>query len=419
MEPAGIANGQQPVVARETPGARTATGARRLNAAFARQCASVIVAASALLMQAPLTWSQVDVIHTVTVQIPETKRDGRPWDSVVLAAPFRGSDGVKPDILICVSSENVQKQCAAICQDRERVPETCAPTCRDSFTCTGRLEPNGVLAQSWIDVEIIDVDYKENDPVATIRVPEPRLYTREPFEFKPRPQWPFRIQFQITRQTAYFGPFRGGQLTIPRKPPPPSAPQAPAPSTDRLTPSMIETALAAAGLRDANNCTGEDKFFPEGPAFLQGRKHKQWYELATLALSLDDVDLQRRMLAQIKTRIKATDPSDDEYEVIFENRILTQVQGRLERDMLLKRALAEVIQEFAIAVLTKGLDRYAGFPAGGLSRTMIEEWIYGQLATDYLTDRAFDLILGDRSISAECALNELAKRGFMREVALR
>jgi hypothetical protein len=381
------------------------------------------------------------VIEGFTVGVPHAPND-ESWDTAVgsvlrfFVAGARGLKNIQPDVLVCMESDHLPATCAPVCDDADWSTEAKA------YICSQPIGPGGVLNEPDLRVLVREVDFGEpRRVIASFRVEDAAdCVPTCAIELESnRTVW---IQFQFKMDPNYTPPYRPAPPagfpapeTIPTATPGSSGGTFPSPAPLRVPAAGTETGrtapVPAAGgggstrrpptaaelgaaleLRDADNCVGADTFFPEdrvlGPSPLGQQLGpdlaSRSYQMAAFATAISDPGVKQAVLAAIQLRL-----GDDAFFGV-----MTQVIGNVQASRALVAAYQETAKDIVQRVVAQGSDRIQ--PSSGLALAVadVDRWILGELQTGDLVSRAIDLLFdGSRSVSAECALNELARDGFV------
>jgi hypothetical protein len=205
-----------------------------------------------------------------------------------------------------------------------------------------------------------------------------------------------------------------------------SAPTAPAPTVPATAPALggaatprLPTAAeidAILNLRDANACTGSDAFVPPGTAFVDSplgqqlgpARAAQLYQMAAFAMAIADPAVKAKVLSAIQSRV-----GDDAFFGA-----MTQVIGDVQQSRALVAAYQALAQNVVSRITATGLDRLLTPPRAAVAD--VGTWILKMLTSDALVSDAVGMMAaGPSGLSAECALNELAKNGFAATIGAR
>lgn len=195
-----------------------------------------------------------------------------------------------------------------------------------------------------------------------------------------------------------------------------TAPPAPAPTTALARPSPTGGAAstpapvprspaaidASLGLRDQDNCVGNDMFFPQNPSTTVGGP--QLYQAAAFATTIPDATVKTNVFNAIRSKV-----GDDAFYTVMSG-LATSVQ----QSQALVAAFSNTTGYVAQRIVSQGLDKLLSPPVPSTSiPPAVGSWILKKLATPPLVSTAVDMMFaGSKPLTAECTLNELAKEGF-------
>jgi hypothetical protein len=195
---------------------------------------------------------------------------------------------------------------------------------------------------------------------------------------------------------------------------PATAPALGGAATPRLpTAAEIDAIL---NLRDANACIGSDAFVPPGTAFVDSplgqqlgpARAAQLYQMAAFAMAIADPAVKAKVLSAIQSRV-----GDDAFFGA-----MTQVIGDVQQSRALVAAYQALAQNVVSRITATGLDRLLTPPRAAVAD--VGTWILKMLTSDALVSDAVGMMAaGPSGLSAECALNELAKNGFAATIGAR
>ncbi len=374
-------------------------------------------------------YEPTEIIERVTVGVPGAPNGGQ-WDTVLGGLFSLNLKNIQPDVLVCMESRNMPGTCSAICEDTDWSNELNAYVCSQPFGPSGF----GGLIEPDLRVLVRETDRGvPNQTIASFRVEDPRAcdpYCTLQLD-QERAIW---ISFQLRPVARYGGRRRPAPAMLsPRESVPEATPSHPgnAPATPSTpnssfppagspnagggapaaaalrTPEGIDARL---GLRDSDNCTGSDSFYP--PSALDqtaiGRQlgpdqAARMYQMAAFALSISDTDVTRPLiLNEIRARV-GTDAFID------------AMTAMLNSPTRLLSAYQDVAADIAFRVVAGGLDTVMQKPPSAI-RPDVDRWILQRLQPA-LISRAVDLMAsGPRPLTAECTLNQLAKEGLTETV---
>lgn len=304
-----------------------------------------------------------------------------------------------PDIVTCVGPEGGRMVCSDECPDFDWQNET--------KQCWTALGPQGVAVPNTgrLRVQAWDIDVTTRQLMADgmIDASNPCVrFSDVPCEI-PMERGLFVLTFEAPRFTA----LREGAPGTP----PPSLGAGGAPPAARVPPSAaaIDDAL---GLRDGDNCTGADQFMPQGTAFARSAVAQQLgpdqsnrlYQAVAFAMSVTDQTTKQAVMSAIQSKV-----SDDAYYGA-----MTLVAGDLQQSRSVFAGYQSVAGALVGKVTSQGLDRLLPQPKTAAALVPdVDRWILKRLATPALVADAVNMMFGGpQTISAECALNQLAKDGF-------
>jgi hypothetical protein len=395
-----------------------------------------LVAVAEAAAQTPARTLQVDLQSIQINRVPPPpKGTGDYWDGSIVGNLFLGSvTGIYPDIEICLR-RGAASQCRRVCVNAQLYePEEASDPNIKPTVCKievdGRLPiaritevPGGQPAREHFNLDVI-----VNEFDSTLNN-EPRRHMGA-FALKPADQPPLltapenctqsqpcKISIPTKNGTfvASFATTVSGVLGTPPRtstststgggvPPPPPRPTAP----------TVDEALR--DLRDADNCVGTDEFFPRPQGTVFGRwlrrmiwgessETDQYYQLAGLVAAIPDPTVRASVQQRVINRVEREGGSETVY---------LSVVADLESSQAWHEAFKYVGEQFVGKLISKGLDKL--LPQSRSLQGDFERWVYKKLATDKLKDEAIDLLFRDSTLTSECVMNELAKRGFREEV---
>ncbi len=341
------------------------------------------IVAVALALAPTAAAAQYKVIEKIWVKVPDRKPNGNLWDPEIGGVFVFRLRAYMPDVRVCIEST--------------QVPKTCGEICEDSKECVARL---GVLLDPPARVRIVDIDPDGEELIAEKDLPNPQACQPCSFDM---PGGRLELRVDVVERRAYLGPLRGS-VGVPR----PTAAMPPAagdvPSTGM---SAADIAAALAGLRDRDHCVGSDRVFPSGTMMLRGRalllgdKFDRYYQLGAFAAAIPDPRVQQMVLQQIRSSV-----GDDQYDNLFVPIIWSDVQNSRQ----LSDAFVDATGQVAQMLISKKLDLF--LPASVRERLpeFLRRWMMDRLSGP----RVHDLVNGiaNFDVSAECAMNELAKQAF-------
>jgi len=349
---------------------------------------------------APKRARNVTVISGVTVGVPDPP-DGKGWDTAIAGILTFNWKNIQPDVRVCLESPHVPLRCTAICQDADWSDK------RNAYVCAQPTGPAGLLLERDLHVVVEEMDPGSKRQVAEFPIKDPALCKPCTFETKGGTLW---IEFEFASVPTYTGPFRVTRGTIP---PPPALPpahpssgkSAPPPPAQRPTRADIEQGLA--DLRAKDNCVGPDHYFPDGtldtrPTLVNGVPDgggTTLYHLAAFATAINDPQAQQLVLAKIKEKMKDEDLYLNVFSVMMQNTARSNQLHGAYRDVT-----THVAKEIAAKFLPT-LQPETLIPD-------VERWLLKRL-TDSAAEHAVDLMFSNSTLTPECALNELAKEGFI------
>jgi heterokaryon incompatibility protein Het-C len=381
------------------------------------------------------------VITGVSVGVPGAP-NGASWDTALSSAlgffvsGTQGLKNIQPDIMVCTESTNVPQTCTPICDDADWSLEL------NAYVCTQPLGPSGFGALTEPDLRVwvreADRGIPETD-IAKFRVEDPKACN--PFcSLDLDPDRSIWIRFDIKPVLRYGGRRRPRPAILPPAETVPVAkPSAsvstkatttPGPgsttttnssssSTSSTSASMRTSAAASPlrtaeeidyrlALRDADNCSGADAFYPSNPpSSLTGAQRVQLYQLAAFSMAITDAAAKQAVLNAIRMRV-----GDDAFYTAMTSVIADPLQSQA-----LLTAYQNTARNVVQQITANGLASL--FPAPRPPSALlpdVDRWILSRLSSPTLVSSAVDLMAGARPITAECTLNELAKQGFIAAV---
>lgn len=393
-------------------------------------CLVTLVAVAEAAAQTSPRTLQVD-LQSITINRVPKPPAGDYWDGSIVGNLFLGSvTGIYPDIEICLR-RGAASQCRRVCVNAQLYePEEAADPNIKPTVCKievdGRLPiaritevPGGQPAREHFNLDVIVNEFDStlnNEPRRHMGAFALKPADQPPLLTAPEnctPSQPCKISIPTKNGTfvASFATTVSGVLgTLPRTstststgggvPPPPPRPTAP----------TVDEALR--DLRDADNCRGPDQFVsvPVGTTLWKSLSRFLWgpseaddyYALASLVAAIRDPDTRARVDARVRRKVEAQG-NENLYAVVVRD---------VEASRSMDAAIREVGESLAGRLIRMGLNRL--IPT--ISGAEVERWILKKLASDKLADEAIDLMFGDRNLTAECVLNELAKRGLQEEI---
>lgn len=332
------------------------------------------------------------------LQVPRPPPRQTTWDGILEVG--LNIWAVHPDIVACVSSDDGRRICADECKD--------ADTGNPARRCTQPLGPRGfrLPLTGSIRLEVWDMDPTSRQGMAAAEIPVShpclKYASAQPCEIVSPDRGSLVISFNL--------PPEGAPGRAPAPPPAPNGPSPPPPPPARVP--TLEEIDAGLGLRDADNCTGADTFFPQGTAFASsalGRqlgqdRANQLYQMAAFATAIPDQKIKQAVLSAIQSRV-----GDDAYLGA-----MAQVVVDIQQSQALARAYQTAAGDLAQRIASNGLNQLlpSSPPATSLAPS-VGSWILKRLNTPERVSQTLDLMsAGPQAISAECALNQLAREGF-------
>src|SRR5262249_19811117 len=140
--------------------------------------------------------------------------------------------------------------------------------------------------------------------------------------------------------------------------PPPSTPPGATAGSNRTgsstpTPEEIDAAL---NLRDADNCIGDDEFFPQGTVLTRSLLGQQLaqdqagrlYQMAAFSMAISDPAVKQAVLNDIRSRV-----GDDTFYGV-----MTLIIGDVNQSRALVAATQDVAKDIIGKIVNKQLDRF-------------------------------------------------------------
>ena len=154
-------------------------------------------------------------------------------------------------------------------------------------------------------------------------------------------------------------------------------------------------------LRDLDNCTGADRFYPQ-PSTTQNLA-KQAYEMAAFSLAISDDATKQAVLNAIQARV-----GDDAFFSA-----MTEVIANPLQSQALVTAYQNTAKNIGQQISSTGLTSLMTTPVPPTALpSYVDRWLASKLSSPALVSNAVNMMAGSTSITAECAINELAKQGF-------
>jgi hypothetical protein len=214
--------------------------------------------------------------------------------------------------------------------------------------------------------------------------------------------------FQPTTSAQYDGPFRGvvGVLPPPtdvmEAVPEGDAPVAPAPLAPPTLPAPptrgdIERALD--GLRDADNCSTADRWFPSYTGgFGSSLEERKRYQLALLLSAISDP----------ATRIRLRRAAEQRDTTLIDDLRFDQMMATAGWWSEVKVLGDDLLKDFLASVVSGGLSRLLPQLPSSIDQMILEK-----LTTDPLAGEAVDMLFSRQPVTAECVVNELMKQNLI------
>jgi hypothetical protein len=154
-------------------------------------------------------------------------------------------------------------------------------------------------------------------------------------------------------------------------------------------------------LRDLDNCTGADAFYP-APSATQ-LQTRQVYQMAAFSLAITDAAARQAVLNAIQARA-----GDDAFFSV-----MSDVIGNPLQSQALTTAYQNTARNIAQQIATAGLTSLMSSPVPPSAlASYVDRWLASRLSTPALVSSAVDMMAKSTSVTAECTINELAKQGF-------
>ncbi len=304
---------------------------------------------------------------------------------------------VHPDVVVCVGPEGGRGACTAECSDFEW--QNTAKRCRMPLGGAGLAVPSTarIRVQAW------DIDPAGRQLMADgfIDASNPCLRTAGvPCQID-HERGPLILSFDVP------GALSAPTASEPRSPDLPAPGRTP--GAGRVPPSTatVETSL---GLRGGDTCTGTDRYMPAGSAFAAGRAGRllgtdravRVYQVASLAMAIDNPATKTAVFNALRAAA-----GDEAYFAVMTGVVADEEQA--SRIFTGYRSIAGAV---AGRVTSSGLDSWLPRPRPATAD--VDRWIQKRLSTPALVSDAVAMMLDlSQSVSAECALNRLAKDGFV------
>jgi hypothetical protein len=299
---------------------------------------------------------------------------------------------VHPDIVTCIGPEGRQLSCSEQCSDFEHFNDS--KRCRVPFPRGAALPTTGRLrVQAW------DADPGGRNQLMAdgfINASDPCLRFREQ---------PCQIQMPNGLFVFALSPPESPPLVVVRgNPLPPEGGSAPA------GPPSAEVVDDALQLRDRDSCSGADQFMPQGSAFAQTATARQLgtdrasrvYQTASFAMAISNQATKAAVLAALRTTA-----GEQAYFAA-----LTGIVADQQQASGVFNGYQSVAGAVANRIASTGLDR--SLPRQGASAADVDGWIMKRLSTPAQISDAVTMMLDpSQNVTAECALNQLAKDGFI------
>jgi hypothetical protein len=261
-----------------------------------------------------------------------------------------------------------------------------------------------VLLEAPARVRIVDVDPDGEQLIAELDLPDPQACQPCSFDM---PGGRLELRVDVVERSAYLGPYRGSTGALP--PPTHRSPAPGNPLPVGMSAAQVNSSLA--DLRDRDNCVGTDRVFPSGTlllrqqALLQGPRFSRYYQMAAFAAAIPDTRVQQLVLQHIQSRL------GEDYEGIFRPLIWQDV----EYSRQLTAAFVDTTDLVVRMLVSKGLDRLVPSAARERLGDYLRRWMMDHESAPLTRDLVNAMY--DFDISAECAMNELAKQAFTRVAA--
>jgi hypothetical protein len=168
---------------------------------------------------------------------------------------------------------------------------------------------------------------------------------------------------------------------------------------------------AALGLRDADNCVGNDMFFPPGTVLATSPLGQQLgqvqtsrlYQASAFAMAISDPTVKQTVLNAIRAKV-----GDDAFFGV-----MTLMLGDAQQSQALVAAHQATANYIVQRIVSQRLNTLLPLKPPTVLAADVDRWIFKRLASGPLVSTAVDMMFAaSPTITAECTLNELAKEGF-------
>jgi len=365
---------------------------------------------------------EVDAIESLDIGVPGAP-GGASWDTAIGSAlgffvlGTQGLKNIQPDVLVCLESSRVGNTCDGAnvsritCMDADWSLELNAYVCRPPL-------PHALLAEPDLRVRVMEVDLGEpRREIARFRVEDPRRC--DPFcTLQLDPDRAIWVRFQVGRSPKYLVPTRrpvrltpatrtpvalpsaSGTTTTTAPLPRSSASASPSAAPPLRTPEGIDARLA---LRDADNCSGADAFYPAIPVGAASPVAAQTYQMAAFSLAITDQQAKQAVLNAVQAKVGT--------DAFFA--AITSVIADPVRSQALVLAYQNTARNVVEQVAANGLTTLLPTPKPPSALLPdVDRWILSRLSSPALVSSALDLMAGLTPLTAECTVNELARQGF-------
>jgi hypothetical protein len=189
-----------------------------------------------------------------------------------------------------------------------------------------------------------------------------------------------------------------------------AAPSSGTPARTAPRPPSADEVGRALQLRDADSCTGNDLFFPQGAAAgsplaqrLGPDQAQRLFQAAALAMAIPNPTVKQNVMNAIQARVD----SDTFFDV------MSSVIGNIQQARTIVAAYQNAARHVAERVVVNNLSQTLRIaPTVETVAPNVDRWIVNRLATAPQIAEAVDRVLtGAQPLTAECTLNQLAMDG--------
>lgn len=305
---------------------------------------------------------------------------------------------VHPDIVTCLTGDG-RTSCSAECSDFNFQSQDEDHKCRVPFPGLGFRVPRAGLirVEAW-DIDTLGRRQKMAD--GYLNVSDPCLkFAQEPCEV-PMERGPFRFSFEAP------GAPDPAPIVVRGNPLPPEGGGGSAPAA-RPPAAVIDDALS---LRDRDRCTGADQFMPPATGFTQSQAGMQLgsdaaarvYQVASFAMAISNATAKQNVLNALNAAV-----GSQAYLAA-----LTGIVADSQQASRVFNGYQSVAGAITGRAASSGLERL--LPQQRTAPGDVDRWIMKRLGTPALVNEAVAMMLDpSQNVTAECALNQLAKEGFI------